>query len=55
MLCLVGRLCFGQLAARFVQIEHHLMGETNGRTALVEHHEFAIVVIGAGQAGLAVS
>lgn len=30
------------------------MGETNGHTALVERQEFDIVVIGAGQAGLAV-
>lgn len=40
---------FGQLAGWFVQKEHQGMGETNG------HTDFDIVVIGAGQSGLAVS
>jgi len=48
---LIGPLCFGQLAGRFVQIENQIMGETHGHTALVERQEFDIVVIGAGQPG----
>jgi cation diffusion facilitator CzcD-associated flavoprotein CzcO len=44
-----GLFCFRQLAGWFMQKEPQDMGETNGRT------DFDIVVIGAGQAGLAVS
>ena len=44
-----GLFCFGQLAGWCVQKEHQGMGETNGRT------DCDILVIGAGQAGLAVS
>jgi len=49
-----GPLCLRQLAGRFVQIENPLMGETNEHMALVERQAFDIVVVGAGQAGLAV-
>jgi hypothetical protein len=51
---LVDLFHFGHSAVHFVQREIEPMGATKEHTALVERQEFDIVVIGAGQAGLAV-